>query len=88
MNNVLLPVLSKGDVKSKVTKSAKFGGGRWQVSHLARPFYSLQFQEISGVRFIINHDSYQHTAGRSYFMRIRVLHIPLRTSVAPVLVGM
>ena len=25
------PRFSKGEAKSKVTKSAKFGGGRWQV---------------------------------------------------------
>ncbi len=31
----LTPCLSKGDAKSKVTKSTKFGGGRWQVSCLA-----------------------------------------------------
>lgn len=29
----LMSVCSKGETKSKVTKSARFGGGRWQVCH-------------------------------------------------------
>ena len=29
---LLMYLNSKGETKSKVTKSAKFGGGRWQVS--------------------------------------------------------
>src|SRR5712691_6928312 len=32
---------SKGEAKSKVTKSTKFGGGRWQVRCLARSYYPL-----------------------------------------------
>jgi hypothetical protein len=36
-----LPRVSKGEAKSKVTKSAKFGGGRWQVRPF--PFYLARF---------------------------------------------
>jgi len=39
------PVLSKGETKSKVTKSTKFGGGRWQVRRLARSYYSLHYPD-------------------------------------------
>jgi hypothetical protein len=77
MNQVQPPVFSKGDVKSKVTKSAKFGGGRWQVSRLARAHSTLCSSRI-----------HHHTTGRSYFMRIRVLPIPPRTSTVLALVDM
>jgi hypothetical protein len=58
---------SKGETKSKVTKSTKFGGGRWQVRYLA--FVLLARFPRSTI------------VTRSYSTRIRALRIPLQIPV-------
>jgi hypothetical protein len=52
--NVPQPRVSKGEAKSKVTKSAKFGGGKWQVRRFFPPSRTTIHCDYPQVLFYAN----------------------------------